>query len=233
MRLIPLCIVLGVVGLLAACGSAGGTDEAPQQPVVQATAEPTIAPPTAPPTPTPTPPPTATPDPGAALQDEQVVESAGYAFQPAEGWSVEVQEGIAALTAPDASIESGPTIVITVNAIDKLNIDEVSTADIETLDDFYAAMLASLDQETIAVTLEEPQDTTIDGLPTRSVAFRSTGFGDIEAEVAGHLAVAVVDAERAFVMLGIASPPDLWQESETFGAVLQSVRFLEPSAAAP
>jgi hypothetical protein len=236
--LVTLCVVWATL-LLAACGGGADvpTDEA-QTPLAAAddnagnttddTSTDTGSTDNGEPAATATPAASPTADePALSLADEIEVTNAGYAIQPIEGWTLEQSGKIISMTAPDADPASGPTIVITVGSLEELNISEVNIDEISSLDAFYEAMTASLEQETAQVTLGEPNDTTVADLPARIVPFTSTGFGGVEGETAGQLAVALIDEEHALVMLGVASPPELWIEEESFNALFQTVRLLD------
>jgi hypothetical protein len=167
--------------------------------------------------------------PDVALADEQAVSEGGYAFRPVEDWTVETQSGIAVLRPPDVDPNEGPTIVLTLGPLDTLNIDGVSSDSIESLDDLCAALTKSLEQESPGIALETAHTIDIETLPGCMVRFESTGFADIETAVAGQIAGALPDNERAFVMFGLATPPERYQTEAEFAAVLASVRFLEAS----
>jgi hypothetical protein len=167
--------------------------------------------------------------PDVALADEQAVSQKGYPFRPVEGWTVETQSGIAVLRPSNVDPNEGPTIVLTLGPLDTLNIDGVSSDSIESLDDLCEALTKSLEQESPGIALETAHTIDIETLPGCMVRFESTGFADIETAVAGQIAGALPDNERAFVMFGLATPPERYQTEAEFAAVLASVRFLEAS----
>ncbi len=215
MRLWMVVLVsLGI--LLAACGSANITEAPPTSGDSEATAAATDAP---------TPPPS-----GPQLGEEQVLDAAGLALRPLEDWDVETQHGVVAMSPPDAAAATGPTIVVTVGSLDELNIEGVSTSDIVSTETFYDAMVTSMEAETIDLETRNRSDATIDDQTVQVANFRGDGFGNIESEVGGRIAVALLDTDRAFVMLGMASPAEQWQHEAEFTAVLESVRFVEPAA---
>jgi hypothetical protein len=111
-----------------------------------------------------------------------------------------------------------------------LNIEGVSTSDIVSTETFYDAMTTSMEAEAIDLEMRKRGDILIDEQTVQVANFRGDGFGNIESEVGGRIAVALLDTDRAFVMLGMASPADQWQHEAEFTAVLESVRFVEPAA---
>jgi hypothetical protein len=226
-----LCLACFVV-LLAACGSLPGMPEAAETAEAPAAAaatdgtEPTPTRPDAEPT-TPTEPSTpAEPTPALTLGEEQEVAEAGYAFQPLEDWAVESQLGVVGMRPPDADPQGGPSIAITVGRLERLYIEGVSSSSIASSEDLLDAIIAGIERETMNLDMSEPQEMTVDDVPALVVGFESTGFGDIEREVAGRLGVALVDETRGMLMFGLATPPDRWQHDGAFDAVLQNLRFL-------
>lgn len=175
--------------------------------------------------------------PPVALAEERVVAVAGVAFRPPADWLVEERAGIVSMSPPETSPATGPTLVLTANSLENLNIEQITPATIEAIDDWLAAFLSTLERETATIHTEPdpPETLTIGGAPGRALNFRATGFGDIEAEVTGRAALALLDDNRVFVLLGLAAAPAAWEDAETahFNAVLQSVRFLEPVPAGP
>jgi hypothetical protein len=150
-----------------------------------------------------------------------------YEFQPVAGWEVERQQNVAGMSPPDASAETGPAIALTVGNLENLYVENVSSSDIATSRDLYDALIAGIELETMNLELDTPEEITVDGHTAFRVGFRSTGFGNIESDVAGQLAVGLIDEQHSFVMLGMASPPDAWRYDAEFANVLASLRFVE------
>jgi hypothetical protein len=150
-----------------------------------------------------------------------------YEFQPIAGWEVERQQNVAGMSPPDANAETGPAIALTVGNLENLYIENVGSSDIETSRDLYDALIAGIELETMNLELDTPEEVIVDGHTAFTVGFRSTGFGNIESDVAGRLAVALLDEHHGFVMLGMASPPDAWSYDAEFASVLASLRFME------
>jgi hypothetical protein len=228
-----------MVVLLAACGSLPGMPEAAETaeapaaaagdtPVATDGTEPTPTEPDAKPTEPDAEPtePDAEPTPTLAMGEEQEIAEAGYAFQPLEDWAVESQLGVVGMRPPDADPQGGPSIAITVGRLERLYIEGVSSSSIASSEDLLDAIIAGIERETMNLDMSEPQEMTVDDVPALVVGFESTGFGDIEREVAGRLGVALVDETRGMLMFGLATPPDRWQHDGAFDAVLQNLRFL-------
>jgi hypothetical protein len=222
LRVLMVCGLM-ILATLTACGGTSDTAETdtPTTPSVAETASATEAA-------------TATPPPaGPALDDEQVVAEAGYAFRPLAGWTVDVQGGVAGMRPPDADPEAGPSIAITVGNLEELNIEDISSRSLETSQDFFEAVRSGIQRETQSITFEEPQAITIDGHDAYAAPFQSMGFGNLETEVAGRVSAALIEETRGFVMFGIATPPDQWQHSAEFDAVRDSVRILPAPTPTP
>ncbi len=224
-RVVVVCWL--ILGIVTACAGTGGVSPVPQEEAEEmatAVAE-TPAHDGADATATDSPEPTATAEPALTLGEEQVVEQGGFAFQPIDGWEVEIQRAIAAMRPAEADPQQGPTIVLGVSTLEALNIEGVSTSDMETADELFAGVLASLDLETAAMTLEDVEEVTVDGQPARAVRFSSSGFANIEDDATGYIVAALFDDTSVFVMLGLASPPEAWQHDAAFAAVRDSVRL--------
>jgi hypothetical protein len=164
--------------------------------------------------------------------EERPASQFDYEFQPVAGWEVERQQNVAGMSPPDADAETGPAIALTVGNLENLYVENVSSSDIETSRDLYDALIAGIELETMNLELDTPEEVTVDGQTAFTTGFRSTGFGNIESDVAGRLAVALLDEHHGFVMLGMASPPDAWRYDEEFANVLSSLRFVEAAPTA-
>jgi hypothetical protein len=223
LRVLMLCGLM-VLAMLAACSGSNtrtDTENSATSSMAESAAD-------TDPTPTPTPTPA-----GPPLGDEQVIAEAGYAFRPLAGWTVEVQGGVAGMRPPDADPETGPSIAITVGNLEQLNIEEVSSRSLETSQDFFEAVRSGIQRETLSITFEEPQSATVDGYDAYAAPFQSTGFANLETEVAGQVSAALIEEERGFVMFGIATPPDQWQHTAEFEAVRDTVRILPVPTTTP
>lgn len=162
-----------------------------------------------------------------SLDNEQIITEGGYAFRPVTGWSVETRSGITTISPPTTTSETGPSLVLTTGALKDLNVEGITGSSIASSTALFDALLKSLDFETASLTLETPREVTIGGQPGQVVRFRSQGFGNLESEATGQIAAALLDEGRAFVILGLASPPETWQVDAEFTAMLESVRFVE------
>jgi hypothetical protein len=221
LRVVLLCGLM----VLAACGGSGGSADV-GNPATSSMSESASDTASADETSTPTPA-------GPPLGAEQVVEAAGYAFRPIEGWTVDVQGGVAGLRPPDVTSETGPAIAITVGNMEQLNIEEVSTNSLTTSQDFFEAVQSGIERETLSVTFEESQAVTVDGYDAYTAPFQSNSFANVEAEVAGRVSAALIESTRGFVMFGLATPPDQWQHDAEFAAVRDSIRILPVPTATP
>jgi hypothetical protein len=219
--------------VLAACGVAGSASIPTSTPPPSPTIERATATETPDYSPTPSPDATvlsdelATPT-ASAANTEQIMDSAGFAFQPVPGWLLEIHENVATMSQPDMTPTANLVIVLTGGTLEQLNIEGVSGSSIETIDDFFEALVKSLEQESPEITLEATEDRTIGGHSGRLARFQgSTGFADIETAAGGYIAATLPDENRAFVLFGLASPPDLCQCDAEISTVLDSIRFLE------
>lgn len=249
--------LIGLVGvavllLLAGCGTAP-----PQPQATESADEATVT------TEEPATAPTPTPD---VLGVEQTVTvdglvgAEGYAFRPPRGWQVDTAAGITTMQPPaeaeEDAADSRPerVMVLSVVALEQLNIEGVTTDRVLSLDDLYEGLLTSLEQETLEFLPGEPGEITVDGVAGRLLPFTSVGFSEMEGPLQGYLAVALLDKQgmledlpedaveaditgvQVFVMLDLqalpadaapdAAPGRNAAEQELFQAVLESVRFL-------
>lgn len=212
-----LCLLLAscAAGTPAPTATPAATALPPATPTAAATASPTEAPlPTLPPLPA----------------DLEVVAVAGYAFRVPAGWQHQQTGGIALLEPPAASPISGMvTLVLSGGAPADLVIEEVSTSKIASLDELSEALLTSLEQESIGLEVEAREDLLIDGQPAHLIRASSAGFGDLEQPVAIELIAAMPAADRVFVLLCTASPPDAWEDQAMLDELLASVRLFAPT----
>jgi hypothetical protein len=69
--------------------------------------------------------------------------------------------------------------------------------------------------------------------PALLADFGGSGFGDVEGEVQGRLAMVQIDEENVFVMVGLAAPAAAWTIDDEFDTILNSVTFEERNAHRP
>ncbi|NJL06560.1 MAG: hypothetical protein HC911_16990 [Chloroflexaceae bacterium] len=163
--------------------------------------------------------------------DLTVMPTAGYAFRIPAGWQMQQAGGIATLEPPANSPQSG-TVTLVLNGGNPTNlvIEEVSTSKIASLEDLSTALLTSLEQETLGMEIEAREELVLDGQPAHLIRARSAGFGDLEQAVQIRLIATLPARDRAFVLLGIASPPDAWDADAVLQDLIQSLRLFAPTA---
>ncbi len=176
----------------------------------------------------PQPVPSATPRVGIALAADAngyVNLSGQYALRPAAGWQTQAFSNTLVLQPADADPRSGPLVLARMGEVALLNIPNIRVAPITSTEQFFNTMLNNFEREMVAITLHDAQNIDIGGIPARVADFRGSGFGDVEGEVAGRLAIALIDETHSLVMIGLASPPDGWQpHAAAFDSMLQSLR---------
>jgi hypothetical protein len=161
------------------------------------------------------PPPTNTPlppTPAVTLGDEQRSEEGGFAFQPVPGYTVEASFGMVNMLAPGADPDLGPSIFLVGGTA-----TEGTTA--QTL----------IDQlKSPELTIGEPKPITVGGVSGLAAEItRPAG------NLSGRVVTVMVTPTWQFVALG-GAPKDQWDSeiATLFDAVLASVSFFEPTAAA-
>lgn len=170
-----------------------------------------------------------TPDPGmvvpAGTDGYVQVAADGWSFQPPDSWETMSFTGKITTQPPQADFQGGPVIAMKAGTMDELNMPNVKTSKITTTDGFFDIMFERFQKETYGITITNIVEREIGGAPGRVATFAGWGFGDVESDLAGQLAIALVDTTQPFVMIGLASPADAWTVGPAFNAILSSVRF--------
>ncbi len=215
-RLVTIITTLALCLLLSSCAAGTPAPSPAITPTLYASAIPTEAPqPTLPTFPA----------------DLTVMPTAGYAFRIPADWQMRQAGSIATLEPPATSPQSGMvTLVLNGGDPTKLVIEEFSTSTIASLEDLSSALLTSLEQETLDMQIEAREELVLDGQPALLIRARSAGFGDLEQAVQIRLIASLPAPNRAFVLLGLASPPDAWQADAALLELLQSLRLFAPTA---
>ncbi|NJN68084.1 MAG: hypothetical protein HC884_15920 [Chloroflexaceae bacterium] len=156
-----------------------------------------------------------------------VVEEGGYAFRLPEGWQALAFHGrVAVRPIGDESVgRTGPVIAMASGTLSDLNIPNVSTSTLTVTDTFFQVISETIRQETAGVMLHDIGVWNLREAPGQVATLQGNGFGDIEGDVFGRFAIALVDQSHVFVLMGLASPPDAWDADAAFAAILQSVRL--------
>lgn len=149
----------------------------------------------------------------------------GYALLPVPGWKTHTISEALVLWPPDVAIEHGPFIAARSGKLDALNIPNVRFSETITPELLFTEVFTSFQQETLAITLHDITRIEIDGAPAQVANFQGSGFGDLEDQVTGRLAVAMVDNTHVFVMLGVATAATPWNATREFDAMLQTISF--------
>lgn len=212
---------------LAACQPAGQpSDEEPageQEDAAAAAPEEEAAEPVEPPT-------------EPAQEDEQALtqthraEEGGYSFDLPEEWVAVSFFGISMAAESQATIDQWqqngqypdvPVITVAMGAPADFGGDFGSP---EEMASQMATQNVGLDEP---VTVGEPTGLTVGGLPAAAVDFSGTPT-ETDQEYAGRL-VAILDGDRAGMVIGVA-PPDQWSDfSPVFDAIVASMQFFEPN----
>ncbi|HNR46440.1 MAG TPA: hypothetical protein PKO03_05180 [Anaerolineaceae bacterium] len=161
--------------------------------------------------------PAATPVPnGPALGDPIRNEAGGYAFRPIPDYSIETDGAAVMLLAPDGSLDRGPAIMLMGSNGEFLN--GLTAADV--LTQFVGEM--PFDMGAVeALSLQGVGGTTAE----------LTGKSESQG-LLGRAAVLMPTSDQALLMIGVA-PADRWEAlAPYFEAVLNSIAFFEPNAAA-
>jgi cytochrome c2 len=149
----------------------------------------------------------------------------GYALQPVPGWQTHAISEVLVLWPPDVAIENGPFIAARFAELDSLNIPNVDVTELITPELLFTEVFTSFQEESFAITLHDSTRIELDGVPVQVANFQGSGFGDLDDQVRGRLAVALVDTTHVFVLLGVARPAAQWDATTEFDAMLQTITF--------
>lgn len=246
-------IALMLLGALLLAGCGGG--DAPE---AAATAEPTVADVMEEPTTAAAMEPTSaaeeagtTEEPAAATPEEdelpdeampaggEVVNDAGFTFMLPEGWQVATNVGEAtagvgtAMLVPEGvdpeSADAEGIIMVFGPSETILGAMDVSTdIDEDTIDALLDQMLAEPESEDTDITVADRQDITISG--SDGVAVSISGNDPELGEIQGRVALAILEGDRVFMMIGIG-PEATWSQ-EDFEQVRESLNIAAATAPA-
>jgi hypothetical protein len=243
-----IALVMLVALLLTGCG--GGAPE------TAATAEPTVAdsitvaPTTADAEATPTEeeaepaeePDAATPEEDAATdetmtEDGTVANDAGFTFMPPEGWQVATNVGeatagvgtamlVPAGVDPEAADAEGIIMVFGPSETILGAMDISTDLDEDTIDALLDQMMTDPESEDTDITIADREDITIGG--NDGVAVSISGTDPDLGEVQGRVALALLEGERVFMMIGIGTE-ETWS-LEDFEQVRESLDIAAATA---
>ena len=159
---------------------------------------------------------------GAELGEEVRLDKAGFAFSPPAGWQVvDMEEDETAgmvLVAPVAEMAETDLLVIGLGPAGE--VDQQA----DTLPELAEAVVTSFDDD--QVDISEAQEISFNGF--EALAYDITGANETGLEMAGRLAISLVDADRAFIFMAISTLEN-WNEDQ-IQAVFDSVRLFAPVA---
>lgn len=159
--------------------------------------------------------------PAIALGDERRSEAGGFAFQAVEGYIVEEQGALIALTAPDADPALGPAFLLGGGPL----------AEPQAVDALFEAFLGLATRGSPDFEVGVRREIEVAGAPGLAAELVGAVGGQ---PLLGRMVVARPAERQGFVLIG-AAPAVRW-ESETaalFDAVLNSVSFFEPVTPGP
>jgi len=218
-KLTPIFILLLLVTLACSpCGLLGGEGEEPTSTSVPTNPPAPTVTPTSTHTPAPTATPTASPTPEVTLGEEHRSAEGGFAFLTIPGYLIEEYGGFVYMSAPDASPNVGPTILL----IGSLEEEGTTTEQLyeQIVQDFAGG-------QDVKVELSNKREVSFGGIT--GLAADVSGTVD-EQEVNARFVVSMVTPTQSFTMFG-AAPVAQWTElAPLFDAVLASVQFFEPVA---
>jgi hypothetical protein len=148
-----------------------------------------------------------------------------FSFQPPPGWHTLSFSGTIATHPQAASRKHGPVIAMMDGTLEELNIPNESTGKITSTEAFFPIMIQNLHDEMFALTITDEETGEIGGYPAYIANITGSGFGDIEEPFAGRVAMALLAQDRVFVMMGIASPAEQWEQESRFDELLGSITF--------
>lgn len=170
-----------------------------------------------------------TPDPGmvvpAGTDGYVQIPDDGWSFQPPDGWETMSFTGKITTQPPQADFQRGPVIAMKAGTMDELNMPNVNTSKITTTEGFFDSVFERFQKETYSITITSMVEREIGGAPGRVATFAGWGFGDVESDLAGQLAIALVDTTYPFIMIGLASPPEAWTIGPAFEDIVSSIQF--------
>jgi len=146
------------------------------------------------------------------LGDEYRSEVGGFSLNKVNDYSFDDSFGIVNMTAPEASPETGPGIMV----MGGLMEEEMSNED----------LLETMKAQASTIEVGKPKKTKVNGV-AGLLADLSGEYQDMT--IKGKIFMAMVSPKQEFVLMGLA-PKDEWKEVEPiFEAVLDSVTFFEAS----
>ncbi len=153
----------------------------------------------------------------ASPADEQRSEVGGFAYQAIPGYTTEEEMGFVSMEAPDADSELGPAVLMMGGAL----------GESKTSQELYDKFVADLE---VGIEVSKPREITVGGAPGLEADISSSSGG---AQMAGRVVFVVVSEARYFTLFG-AAPAGRWEGelAPLFDALVASVKFFEPAAAA-
>lgn len=146
------------------------------------------------------------------LGDEYRSEVGGFSLNKVNDYSFDDSFGIVNMTAPEASPETGPGIMV----MGGLMEEEMSNED----------LLESMKAQASTIEVGKPKKTKVDGV-AGLLADLSGEYQDVT--IKGKIFMAMVSPKQEFILMGLA-PKDEWKKVEPiFEAVLDSVTLFEAS----
>ncbi len=148
-----------------------------------------------------------------------------FSFQPPSGWHTLSFSGTIATHPQTASRNHGPVIAMMDGTLDELNIPNKRTGKITSTETFFPIMIQNLHDEMFTLTIADEETGEIGGYPAYIANITGSGFGDIEEPFAGRVAMALLAQDRVFVMMGMATPAEQWEQESLFDELLGSITF--------
>ena len=144
------------------------------------------------------------------LGEEYRSEEGGFSINKVNDFSFDDTIGIVNMTAPDASPETGPGIMV----MGGLMEEEMSNED----------LLETMKAQASTIEVGKPKKTKVDGV-SGLLADLSGEYQDVT--IKGKIFMAMVSPKQEFVMMGLA-PKEEWKDLEPiYDAVLDTVTFFE------
>lgn len=144
--------------------------------------------------------------------EEYFSESGGFSFIKVEGYDFNDSFGIVEMTAPNATTETGPGIMVMGGLMEQ----ELTNDD----------LLESMKSQASTIEIGKTKKTKVDGI-SGLLANLSGDYNGIK--IKGQIFMTMYSPKQQFVLMAL-SPEDQWKETEpVFEAVLDSVKFFEAS----
>jgi hypothetical protein len=144
--------------------------------------------------------------------EEYISESGGFSFIKVEGYDFNDSFGIVEMTAPNATTETGPGIMVMGGLMEQ----ELTNDD----------LLESMKSQASTIDIGKTKKTKVDGI-SGLLADLSGDYNGIK--IKGQIFMAMYSPKQQFVIMAL-SPEGQWKETEpVFEAVLDSVKFFEAS----